>query len=127
MVDIFLNSVGSLCLGYTFGLGTAYIFKNIDMRHHRLAEISVFLVLSYVPFLLAEILHLSGIVTILFTGKYSSRRCILSYLGTTLINSIVTIGVAANRYVVPNLSPITRANSDMLVSVQLHLVSSGVP
>lgn len=69
IVDLALNSVGSLCLGYSFGLGTAFLFKKIDMRHHRLGEISLYLVLMYVPFLIAEILHISGIVTILFTGK----------------------------------------------------------
>lgn len=69
-IDLVLNSVGSLCLGYAFGLGTAYLFKKIDIRHHRLVEISLYLVLMYVPFLLAEILHVSGIVTILFTGEY---------------------------------------------------------
>jgi sodium/hydrogen exchanger 8 len=69
VVDLALNSVGSVCLGYSFGLGTAFLFKKIDMRHHRLVEISLYLVLMYVPFLISEILHLSGIVTILFTGK----------------------------------------------------------
>jgi len=102
MVDLVLNSVGSLCLGYASGLFTAFLFKKIEMRHHRLVEISVYLVLMYVPFLLAEILHLSGIVTILFTG------------------------VAANRYVVPNLSPITRANSDMLFRLLSHLAETSI-
>jgi NhaP-type Na+/H+ or K+/H+ antiporter len=69
IVDLALNSVGSVFIGYSFGLGTAFLFKKIDMRHHRLVEISLYLVLMYVPFLIAEILHLSGIVTILFTGK----------------------------------------------------------
>lgn len=99
-IDLFLNSVGSLCLGYASGLCTAFLFKTIDMRHHRLVEISLYLVLMYIPFLLAEILHLSGIVTILFTGA------------------------AAHRYVVPNLSQVTKTNADMLFRLLAHLAET---
>jgi hypothetical protein len=85
-VDLFLNSIGSLVLGCFGGAFAAFLFKQIDMRHNRLSEISVLILLMYIPFLIAEILHLSGIVTILFTG------------------------ITANRYVVPNLSAITKVN-----------------
>eukprot|EP00980_Cylindrotheca_fusiformis_P029333 scaffold23297_cov132-Cylindrotheca_fusiformis.AAC.11 len=82
MVDLVFNTIGSLSLGCAFGLGTALLFKKIDMRHHRLVEISLYLVLMYVPFLIAEILHISGIVTILFTGVAANR-----YVGKTTPSS----------------------------------------
>eukprot|EP00529_Nitzschia_sp_RCC80_P027063 CAMPEP_0113490558 /NCGR_PEP_ID=MMETSP0014_2-20120614/27109_1 /TAXON_ID=2857 /ORGANISM="Nitzschia sp." /LENGTH=284 /DNA_ID=CAMNT_0000384335 /DNA_START=399 /DNA_END=1249 /DNA_ORIENTATION=+ /assembly_acc=CAM_ASM_000159 len=59
-VDLFLNSVGSLVLGCVGGMTAAFIFKQIEMRHNRLVEISVYVLLMYIPFLFAEILHLSG-------------------------------------------------------------------
>jgi NhaP-type Na+/H+ or K+/H+ antiporter len=101
-IDLFLNSVGSLFLGCLGGICAALIFKQIDMRQSRLVEISLYLLLMYIPFLLAEIMHLSGIVTILFTG------------------------IAANRYVVPNLSSITKVNADMLFRLLSHLAETSI-
>ena len=101
-LDLFLNSVGSLILGGLCGLCTAFVFKQLDMRQNRLLEISLYLILVYIPFLLAEVLKLSGIVTILFTG------------------------IAANRYVVPNLSSITKVNADMLFRLLAHLAETSI-
>ncbi|KAL3912607.1 MAG: hypothetical protein SGILL_006815, partial [Bacillariaceae sp.] len=101
-VDLFLNSIGSLALGCFGGAFAAFLFKQIDMRHNRLSEISVLILLMYIPFLIAEILHLSGIVTILFTG------------------------ITANRYVVPNLSAITKVNADMVFRLGAHLAETAI-
>ena len=102
LFDFFLNSVGSLFLGCLSGLLTALLFKQIDFRKNRLVEISLFLLMIYIPFLLAEILHISGIVTILFTG------------------------ISANRYVVPNLSTATKDNADMLFRLLAHLAETSI-
>jgi sodium/hydrogen exchanger 8 len=56
----------------------------------------------YVPFLLAEIMHLSGIVTILFTG------------------------MAARQYVVPNLSSATESNSDTFFRLVAHIAETSI-
>jgi NhaP-type Na+/H+ or K+/H+ antiporter len=101
-VDLFLNSVGSLVLGCFGGACAGFLFKQIDMRQNRLSEISVLILLMYIPFLIAEILHLSGIVTILFTG------------------------ITANRYVVPNLSAITKVNADMVFRLGAHLSETAI-
>jgi NhaP-type Na+/H+ or K+/H+ antiporter len=102
MINLFTNFVGSSVLGGFGGACAALLFKQIDMRHNRLVEISVYVLLVYIPFLIAEILHLSGIVTILFTG------------------------VAANRYIVPNLSAITKVNSDMVFRLGAHLAETAI-
>ena len=102
LIDLFLNFVGSSVLGSFGGACTGFIFKQIDMRHNRLVEISVYVLLVYIPFLISEILNLSGIVTILFTG------------------------ITANRYVVPNLSPITKVNSDMVFRLGAHLAETAI-
>jgi NhaP-type Na+/H+ or K+/H+ antiporter len=101
-VDLFLNSVGSLILGCFGGACAGFLLKQIDMRQNRLSEISVLILLMYIPFLIAEILHLSGIVTILFTG------------------------ITANRYVVPNLSAITKVNADMVFRLGAHLSETAI-
>ena len=102
LIDLFSNFVGSSVLGGFGGACAALLFKQIDMRQNRLVEISVYVLLVYIPFLIAEILHLSGIVTILFTG------------------------VAANRYIVPNLSAITKVNSDMVFRLGAHLAETAI-
>ncbi len=102
LIDLFTNFVGTAVLGGFGGACAAFLFKQIDMRQNRLVEISVYVLLVYIPFLIAEILHLSGIVTILFTG------------------------VAANRYLVPNLSAITKVNSDMVFRLGAHLAETAI-
>ena len=102
IIDLLKNFVGSSLLGGFGGACAAWLFKQIDMRQNRLVEISVYVLLVYIPFLIAEILHLSGIVTILFTG------------------------VAANRYIVPNLSAITKVNSDMVFRLGAHLAETAI-
>ena len=102
LIDLFTNFVGSSVLGGFGGACAALLFKQIDMRQNRLVEISVYVLLVYIPFLIAEILSLSGIVTILFTG------------------------VAANRYIVPNLSAITKVNSDMVFRLGAHLAETAI-
>jgi sodium/hydrogen exchanger 8 len=102
LIDLFTNFVGSSVLGGLGGACAALLFKQIDMRQNRLVEISVYVLLVYIPFLISEILHLSGIVTILFTG------------------------VSANRYIVPNLSAITKVNSDMVFRLGAHLAETAI-
>lgn len=94
--------LGSLALGYFSGLGTGFCLKKIDMRNTPLLELSLFVLVMYLPFFLAEILELSGIVTILFTG------------------------VSARRYAAPNLSPKTYADSEAFFRVAAHLAETAI-
>eukprot|EP00761_Pharyngomonas_kirbyi_P013824 gb/GECH01013853.1/.p1 GENE.gb/GECH01013853.1/~~gb/GECH01013853.1/.p1 ORF type:complete len:581 (+),score=104.72 gb/GECH01013853.1/:1-1743(+) len=69
----FVTFFGSVFIGVISGLITALIFKHSKLKHFVSLELSVFLILSYVPYLIAESLDLSGIMAILFTGIINSH------------------------------------------------------
>ena len=75
LIDFLRQAVGSPALGICFGAVAALVFKTIDFRKHefRMLELSLYLICMYLPFILAELLHLSGIVAIFFAGL-SVRR-----------------------------------------------------
>jgi len=100
MFDFLTGFVGSLCLGVVFGLAVAYLFKKVDMRSTPLLELCLYVVIMYFPFVVAEILRLSGIVTVLFTG------------------------IAARRYAVPNLSPTSQQNADTVFRLTAHFTET---
>ena len=52
-IDFVISFVGSLLIGYFLGLFSAWIFKVVDMSHHRIVLVSVFVGMVYVPFFLA--------------------------------------------------------------------------
>lgn len=97
-----VDFAGSLVLGIASGILAAMLLKYVDMRHHKLLELSLYLMIMYTPFLLAEILQLSGIVTILFAG------------------------IAARRYVVPNLSESTDDHSDVFFRLAAHIAETSI-
>mmetsp|Transcript_14248 Transcript_14248/g.34130 ORF Transcript_14248/g.34130 Transcript_14248/m.34130 type:complete len:691 (-) Transcript_14248:755-2827(-) len=96
------DSVASPALGLLLGLITAWLFKVVDMRSSHLLELSLFVLIMYVPFLVAEMLDCSGIVTILFSG------------------------LAAQAYVVPNLSSSTVENAEVLFRLASHLAETAI-
>ena len=97
-----LNAFGSPLLGLFCGVAAAALFKHVDMRQHKLLELSLYVLIVYVPFLLAELIHLSGIVTILFTG------------------------MVARSFVVPNLSTITATTAESLFRLVAHLAETSI-
>ena len=64
---IFLGSVG---LGALTGILTALLTKYTRVRDFQLLETSLFFLLSYSSYLIAEVAHMSGIVSILFCGIF---------------------------------------------------------
>lgn len=96
------NSVCSPLLGVVCGCAAALLFKHVDMRNHRSLELAVYVLIMYVPFLVAQLVRLSGIVTILFTG------------------------MTARTYVVPNLSSETAENSEQIFRLFALLAESSI-
>lgn len=97
-----LDAIGSPILGVLCGCLAALLFKHVDMRTNRLLELSLYILIMYVPFLLAELIHLSGIVTILFTG------------------------MTARSFVVPNLSRSTANTAQSLFRLAAHLAETAI-
>lgn len=83
--EFLIDACCSPMLGMFFGFAAALIFKSVDLRKKkfRMLELSLYLMLMYVPFIIAESIHLSGIVTIFFAG------------------------LSVRRYVAPNVSRVT--------------------
>eukprot|EP00978_Attheya_sp_CCMP212_P049530 scaffold677539_cov47-Attheya_sp.AAC.1 len=64
LFDFVVGFCGSMGLGLIMGLGVAWLFKTIDLRHTPLLELCLYVPMMYTPFFLAEIARLSGIVTV---------------------------------------------------------------
>lgn len=102
VVGFLYDSIGSPVLGLLCGCASALFFKHVDMRNNRLLELSVYVLIMYVPFLLAGVIELSGIVTILTTG------------------------MTARAYVVPNISAVTADNAETLFRLCAHLAETSI-
>jgi sodium/hydrogen exchanger 8 len=100
IMDFTISFCGSLTLGVLSGLGSAYLLKMIDMRSTRLLELSLYVMIMYLPFFLAEVMHMSGIVSILFTG------------------------ISARHWASPNLSEDTAADADSFFRLISHLAET---
>lgn len=68
IVEFMLNFSGSTMIGIAFGMIPALIFKYTNLRSCLLHEVGVYVMFSYLPFLIAQILEMSGVVAIIFAG-----------------------------------------------------------
>lgn len=68
IVEFMLNFAGSTMIGIAFGMIPALIFKYTNLRSCLLHEVGVYVMFSYLPFLIAQIFEMSGVVAIIFTG-----------------------------------------------------------
>lgn len=95
---------GSLALGIFSGAASAIMFKVVDMTtDSETLELSLYLlVVGYFPYFMAELLGMSGIVTILFTG------------------------IAAKRYTVLNLSQKTASDAESIFKVAAYLAETSI-
>jgi NhaP-type Na+/H+ or K+/H+ antiporter len=96
----FLEAVGSPALGILFSFLAALAFKHSGFQGTPMLELSLYILMMYIPFLLAEILHLSGIVTIFFTG------------------------MSARRYIEPNVSDDTKRNAATIFKLVAYLAET---
>lgn len=67
---MFFASAG---IGVVFALMGALLLKHVDLRKHPSLEFGLMLVFTYAPYVLAEGIHLSGIMAILFCGIVMSH------------------------------------------------------
>ncbi|CAG9862140.1 unnamed protein product [Phyllotreta striolata] len=63
----------SALLGVVFALVSALLLKHVDLRKNPSLEFGMMLVFTYAPYVLAEGIHLSGIMAILFCGIVMSH------------------------------------------------------
>jgi sodium/hydrogen exchanger 8 len=95
-----IEALGSPILGIAFSFLTALVFKYGDLREHKILELSLYVLLMYIPFILAEVTFLSGIVTIFFTG------------------------ISARRYIAPNVSDETKHNAEVIFKLTAYLAET---
>ena len=99
--EFLAEAIGSPILGICCGIFTALVFKHIDFREHAHLELPLYIVLlMYVPFIAAECMHLSGIVTIFFSG------------------------MSARRYVSPNVSEETAKNAEVIFKCAAYVAET---
>ncbi|XP_071916459.1 sodium/hydrogen exchanger 4-like isoform X5 [Coffea arabica] len=86
----------STALGVSAGLLTAYILKGLYFgRHCTVREIALMVLMAYLSYMLAELLNLSGILTVFFCGIFMSHY---AWHNTTESSKITT------RYVFATMS-----------------------
>ncbi|KAK4575937.1 hypothetical protein RGQ29_026769 [Quercus rubra] len=72
--DFFYLFLTSTALGVIAGLVAAYILKTLYFgRHSSIREISLMILIAYLSYMLAELLQLSGILTVFFCGILMSH------------------------------------------------------
>ncbi|KAL4308289.1 hypothetical protein GQ457_01G006340 [Hibiscus cannabinus] len=81
----------STALGVGFGLVTAYLLKTLYFgRHSTVRELAVMVLMAYLSYMLAELLVLSGILTVFFCGILMSHYAwhifaMMSFVAETFI------------------------------------------
>mmetsp|Transcript_24711 Transcript_24711/g.58009 ORF Transcript_24711/g.58009 Transcript_24711/m.58009 type:complete len:810 (+) Transcript_24711:424-2853(+) len=97
LLDLLVQCVVSPILGLIFASLMGLAFKHGKMADHMLLELSLYILPVYMPFMFAELLELSGMITIFFTGIF------------------------ARRYMEPNVSEETREYARILFSLLAFL------
>ena len=100
LLDFAYEAVGSPILGIVFAFVSALIFKHCDLRDFKILELSLYILLMYTPYMVAENVFLSGIVTIFFTG------------------------MSARRYIEPNVSDDTKHNAEVIFKLSAYLAET---
>jgi sodium/hydrogen exchanger 8 len=73
VVNFFILVAGSSIIGYGVAVIVAFLFRHLHFGRNKVVPISVVICTMYIPFFLTEMLQLSGIVTIFFTGIAARR------------------------------------------------------
>lgn len=73
LLDLLVQCAVSPILGLIFASVMGLAFKHGKMADHMLLELSLYIIPVYMPFMFAELLELSGMITIFFTGIFARR------------------------------------------------------
>jgi len=101
-LDFIFIFVGSFVLGMVSGILVGLLLKVANMQSFHVLELSLYVLVMYVPFFIADVIGLSSIVTILFTG------------------------ISAKSYAQPNLSRQTDSVADSFFRVTAHLAETSI-
>ncbi|KAJ3413895.1 Sodium/hydrogen exchanger 8 [Chytridiales sp. JEL 0842] len=86
---------GSFFVGVALGLGFAYITKHVKMPNSTVYEITMLLVFAYCSYLLADVLGLTGIISIFFCGITMAQYAVGNLSDEARKASRVTLRVLA--------------------------------
>uniref|UniRef100_A0A804HYZ1 Cation/H+ exchanger transmembrane domain-containing protein n=1 Tax=Musa acuminata subsp. malaccensis TaxID=214687 RepID=A0A804HYZ1_MUSAM len=127
----------STALGVMIGLLSAYIIKKLYFgRHSTNREVAIMLLLAYLSYMIAELLSLSGILTIFFCGiimshytwhNVTERSRITTSVGTTVAASgtlfaLVMVGRAIFVFSLANFANFFRHASDAKIDLRQQFV-----
>jgi len=73
IADFVIIFLGSLFIGFLMGCFAALASKRIDFHEHVVVELACYFLLIYLPYLVAEALEMSGIVSTLFAGIFTKH------------------------------------------------------
>lgn len=93
---------GSTMIGVIFGMIPAMLFKYGNLRSNLLHEVGVYVMFAYLPFLVSQVLGMSGVVSIIFAG------------------------ISMKHYASPNLSPEARDVCSGVFNTLSHLAETSV-
>lgn len=123
--NFFVFFFGSILLGVVISMITAFLFKKIDFHTYTWIEVGIFGMMSYMPYIVAEYLELSGILAI-FTAGLLLRDWTFHSLGPlgkiTIEYVVETLGFISENFVFAYLGisiPL------MMVNLQWPLVAIG--
>uniref|UniRef100_A0A7S4AET3 Sodium/hydrogen exchanger 8 n=1 Tax=Pseudo-nitzschia australis TaxID=44445 RepID=A0A7S4AET3_9STRA len=97
VLKFLLDILGCPIMGIAFSFAAALIFKKVDFHGTPVLELSLYLLIMYIPFIVAEVLGMSGIVTIFFTGIF------------------------ARRYIEPNVTDETKHNAEVIFNLVAYM------
>ena len=100
-VEVFLlDTLMCPLIGMTISIVAALMFKSVGFQGTPVLELSLYILLMYTPFIFAEVMGMSGIITIFVTGMF------------------------ARRYVEPNVTDETKHNAEVIFSVIAYLAET---
>ena len=99
-MEFLLDVLACPLLGMSMAFLAAMLFKNVEFHGTPVLELSLYLLMIYIPFILAEVLGMSGIITIFVTGMF------------------------ARRYIEPNVTKETKHNAEVIFNLVAYLAET---